>query len=41
MYINTHSPIEVNTILERDGVQVRVLDNTETSTGCITEIETV
>ena len=39
MYINTHSPIEVGTVIKRQGVMVKVIDNTVTSTGCITEIE--
>ncbi len=41
MYINTHTPIKVGTVISRNGVMVRVLDNTITSTGCITEIEEV
>lgn len=41
MNINTHAPIEVGTVIERNGILVKVLDNTVTSTGCVTEIEEV
>lgn len=38
MYINTHAPIEVGTVIKRNGKLVKVLDNTVTATGCVTEI---
>jgi len=41
MYINTHNPIKVGTVIKRNGKLVKILDNTVTSTGCITEIAEV